>query len=478
MSFSSISIFSALLDTGNLFIHSAFFTRSVTVVFATITVLSAATGCTIPGFDNLDPTAGSTLGVLKRDPTNTNIQKDGFVKANTVKNNNGQFNKTALANLNVIKISQIDKNNLYLLTREKGLFFSSDGGVIWERRYIFSIASDLKNEQERNQDITNKITKNDNFAARDLTVDPNNKNIIYVAGKDSDKVGKVFQSVDGGNNFKLVYSEVEANVGVAAIAMDPINTLRIYIVLEKGALVRSFDGGQNWQKIQSFNEVPVQFGFIPNLENVFYGLFPTKGLRISRNDGEKWDNVSLKKIASVNTNASQSTNQNTTNTTNNNFANPFNGDSNTTNNTSSTGETYNEYTKLYPVLTGNFDDIKQKQSRGLDSVDWLLIGDKQAWISNKLNDGFRKLPLPLQSEQNNLTDIAYSTSQGSQKLFISVGNKLLESNNQGVGWNVTDKIQIQDKIGSINQIVIDRSNPEIMYLGLGTNRSRNSNSLF
>jgi hypothetical protein len=421
-------------------IKSEIIQKIFTFVFVIVAILSTAASCSIPFFGGGNSTPQAVLGVLKRDPS---IKKDGFNRANAVRAASGEVNVGGLSTLTTLKMVETGKDNLYLLTRDKGLFQSTDGAKTWERRYIFSIKSDKTNEQERNNEINQKIAKNDSFKVSDIAYDTSKPSTLYVSGKDSDTIGKIYQSSDSGQNFRLIYSEVEKNIGVAALTVDPRNPLRVYGILEKGALVRSLDGGLNWQKIRSFEETPLQFGFVPDFNNLFYALLPKKGLFLSDNDGQSWENKILNKTASA---INENQNRDGIN------LNPLD-----------RNETFGQFTKIIPV-TGI-------GSRG-GNQSWILLSDRQVWLTEDLNKPFAKLALPLQNEQNNILDVAFDPRKGVEKILVSLDNKLIDTQNKGISWNVQDNIQITDSIGNIRQILISRYDSEIIYLGLESTGER------
>lgn len=438
----------------NLF-ENPLFSRIFTVVFSSVAVLGAATGCTFPNLPGINNAEPAIYGVLKKDPTNTQIRTTGFVRANAVRSGD-QVNVQALSNVDTIEINQFDTDRLYLLTESKGLFVTENGGREWQRKYIFPVGSNNSNQQQREGEINSQIARNDAFLASDMTFNPSDKNVMYVSGLDQDRLGKIYRTVDGGNSFTQVYSEVTVNTNVTRVVLDPLNNQRVYAVLEQGAIIRSLDSGLNWQRIGSFSEAPLQIGFVPALNNVLFALFPSQGLKISNNDGDTWQSLNLSKAALSGQNSSETeVNRGT-----------FQFGSNNNQNT------FREFSAITPVITGNFEQIRERRNGDINNTEWLMIADQQLWVTSGLNQPFSPIQLPLQSSQNPLLAVSYDPKDGSRNLLASIENKLLESNNRGASWSTTDKIQINDNIGSIVNILQDRSNPDIIYLGLGTVRNQ------
>lgn len=467
------------------------FRKIFILFFSTITVFSSAASCTLPGLN----TGGSaqTLGILKRDPS---VKRDGFGAINAVTTkpieNSSQkcinnltseerknVNFNGLASLSGVKLEQKEINGqqiLYYLSREKGLFKSYNNGCWWQRVYLFPIDINpqtvdkdgknvRKNDKQLQREIEQKIAKNDQFAATDFVIDRNNANNIYIAGH-LNGIGKVYFSNNGGQSFQEIYTETD-KYAVKFIVQDPNNPLRIYLVLEGGALLRSLDGGSNWQKIRAFRETPIQIGFIPEFGNLFYILFARQGLITSRDDGETWQVHSLSKIPSQIGEKQENSGFN---------LNPLD------------SSPFGLFEKMVPVV---LTDRAGTQP-------WLMIADNQLWyienldLSSRVNlenannntsnslpqNAFKKLVLPLQNEKFNMLDVTYDPQSGLDKILVSIDDKLFETKNQGQSWSLKDKIQLSTPIGYIGQILIDKKDPDIIYLMLVSSKVSRRNGTF
>jgi hypothetical protein len=420
---------------------NAVISKITTLIFTTVTVLTAAAGCTLPSLPGFQSSQSFSYGVLKKDPTNTKTGSN-FVKANAVQLKEdldltkGSFAADELASqgltdLEVRKLHQSSKNTLYVLTNKKGLFKSENAGVTWKRRYLININPVETKGQTAEQIATQKNTligQNDSFQARDFYVDPGDENNILVTGKNAGKVGKIYRSEDGGKKFTQVYTEVEANVGVEMITRDPVNPNRIYAVLEKGALITSNDNGLSWQKIYTFAELPAQFGFNIATKNVMYVLLPNKGLYTSIDEGKTWENVPLKAGADT---------------------------------------TISSFSKIVFITKGDFNSRKNRGEGDIKNVEAALIAGQNLYFTDNITNGFNLVKLPVQSDKSNILDIDYNPGVGLAKVKVSIGNQLIESNDRGNSWSVSNEIPTETPIGNIVQILYDKENAEIIYLGLG-----------
>ena len=496
-----------------LFDRNLLFRKIFVVIFSSIAIFSSAAACTLPGLGGSN-TPATTYGVLKRDPS---VRSDGFGPVRSIKGQDCD-NSRCLSGLSGIKLLQVDDQNIYFLSRNKGLFRTTDGGREWERLYFFpidnidgkkTIQNDKgeniqtdKTKDEIDSEINTKIAQNDSFGASDFTVDLREPNRIYVSGI-FDGIGRILQSVDSGKSFVEIYKEVDKNIGVKMITIHSKSSQRIFGILDKGAMIRSMDSGVTWQKVRSFKETPVQIGFVPEFDNLFFALFPTLGFATSSDDGETWQTQELTR---ENSKIGETQNRDKFE------ANPFAGKEKfgtyekvipvvqgvnyleTQKNTQNTSKTPSNENSNSPANSNNLKlpnlpnienpfvsksktsipkiDTKnsQNQIKTLPSppinLPFLLIADRQVWFAPSPSENFTKLVLPVQNEQYNILDAAPDPRVGLDKILVSVDNTIFETQNRGQSWSLKDKVQIKTPIGNIGQILIDKNNPEIIYLML------------
>ncbi len=421
--------------------------RFFILFISSLAILTTAQSCTGLNLGISNPLVAPTiLGVLKHDPE---IKSDGFGQINSVKTVSGGKDVQGLSNLSGNKISQVNKDTLFLLTKTKGLFKSTNGGRDWERKYIFNINSNEFDQNKKNQEITAKINQNDSFVPSDFIIDTQNEQNIFVAGKTNDKIGKIYSSNDGGDTFKLTYTEVQVDIGVNIITIDPANPLRVYALLEGGSLIRSLDAGSTWKKVQNFKETPVQVGFTQGIKPTLFVILRTVGVSISLNDGDSWE--------TINTEKEPITEKSETKTEGASFI-----SSNPKKNI------FTLFDRFIPVSTPN---------GAIESA--IMVADNQLWYSENISKlPFKKLLLPLQADQQNILDVAIDRAKGLDRIYVSVGNKLLETKNKGESWNSQDKIGLSSKIGNIGQILLDKDNSETIYLMLIDPKLKRTNGRF
>ncbi|MBN09255.1 MAG: glycosyl hydrolase [Flavobacteriaceae bacterium] len=134
--------------------------------------------------------------------------------------------------------------NLWKSNRERGLYKSTNGGKNWKKILYVSEKAGIG----------------------DLILDPNNSRILYASSWEMKRNGyrmdsggddsKIFRSFDGGNSWEDISSFngfPKTPWGIVGIAISPKNSKRIWAMIEakEGGLFRSDDGGNNWKKVNT-----------------------------------------------------------------------------------------------------------------------------------------------------------------------------------------------------------------------------------
>lgn len=130
-------------------------------------------------------------------------------------------------------------------SEERGVYKTTDGGATWNK----------------------VLYVNEGTGCADLTMDPNNSNILYASMWEFRRTGwsfnsggensALYKSTDGGANWSKIHNGFpEGNLGRLAIAVAPSNSNVLYTVIEaeedtKKGLYRSDDAGQNWKQLNN-----------------------------------------------------------------------------------------------------------------------------------------------------------------------------------------------------------------------------------
>ena len=130
-------------------------------------------------------------------------------------------------------------------SEERGVFKSSDGGETWK----------------------NILYVNESTGSADLTIDPNNPNIIYASMwefrrgpwffESGGESSALYKSIDGGESWGKIHNGFPVGkLGRLAIAVAKTDSNILYTVIEaekdddKG-LYKSFDGGESWEQVNN-----------------------------------------------------------------------------------------------------------------------------------------------------------------------------------------------------------------------------------
>jgi len=131
---------------------------------------------------------------------------------------------------------------------ERGVYRSTDGGKNWER----------------------VLYKDENTGAIQVTIDPNNSNIVFAdmwAGRQgpwengawNGKESGLFKSTDGGTTWKKITKGLpttDQGLGRIGFCIAPSDSKRMYATVDagrEGGIFRSDDAGENWTRIQADN---------------------------------------------------------------------------------------------------------------------------------------------------------------------------------------------------------------------------------
>ncbi|MEP6710933.1 MAG: hypothetical protein ABJA37_00880 [Ferruginibacter sp.] len=129
---------------------------------------------------------------------------------------------------------------------ERGIYRSTDAGKTWEK----------------------VLYKDENTGAAQVTIDPNNSNIVYADlwagrqgpwenGRWEGKQSGLFKSIDGGTSWKKLTTGLpttDQGLGRIGFCIAPSNSNRLYATVDAGNLggiYRSDDAGESWMNINA-----------------------------------------------------------------------------------------------------------------------------------------------------------------------------------------------------------------------------------
>ena len=149
-------------------------------------------------------------------------------------------------NANVVYVAAL--GHQFGPNEQRGVFKSTDGGANWKQ----------------------VLTRGPKAGAVDLSLDPNNPNVIYAAfwevyrtpySMESGGPGSgLWKSTDGGETWSDLSTKPgmpKGMLGRVGVAVSPANPQRVYALIEanEGGAFRSDNGGDTWIRVNSSNEI-------------------------------------------------------------------------------------------------------------------------------------------------------------------------------------------------------------------------------
>ncbi len=161
---------------------------------------------------------GNDGGVFRSDDGGRN-----FSAKNAVENNRTINGVDVLS----LSINPQDGNEIYMGSKASGIFKSTDGGELWKQLKV------------------SLLTPTKIYSLAIDPTDPRNIFAVAVLGKR----GKVVKSTDAGETWKDVYTEPSGGSLVLSLAIDPRNSQRIFAGTDQGQIIFSEDGGVTWRSV-------------------------------------------------------------------------------------------------------------------------------------------------------------------------------------------------------------------------------------
>lgn len=128
----------------------------------------------------------------------------------------------SIRNIRVVVQHPANPKILVAGTEDNGLYFTTDGGNVWEKR-------------------DNGVGHSTFYA---IAFDPNNQDVIYAGGYQTG----VYKSIDGGMKWTRSHKGLD-NLNIHAVAVTPNDSKRIYAGTMGNGVYMSEDGGKSWKYI-------------------------------------------------------------------------------------------------------------------------------------------------------------------------------------------------------------------------------------
>lgn len=166
-----------------------------------------------------------------------------------------------------------DPKNVYLGTKNSGLYVTFDYGETWTQ--MIDSAGQLS--------PSSTVLK--------IIVDPKDSNNIYVSVLQNN-YGSVLRSKDAGRSFETVYTTAGQNQKVISLAINSEDPKFIYIGTSVGGVFESEDFGSTW-KLLKFFDSPIRVVFIPKNDSKSLYIGAERGLFKTTNRGANFTDLSF-----------------------------------------------------------------------------------------------------------------------------------------------------------------------------------------
>jgi len=223
-------------------------------------------GCTIKLGGNNAP---ATLGVFKSvDNGEKWVEKNQFLSSGGV---------GRISGINVLSLTMdpSDKKGIYINSDASGLLYSYDGAESWQ-----------------------KATQIGSGLIESIAIDSENKCTIYATFANT-----ILKSDDCNRNWSEIFIETRGlKFAITALAVDLVDNKIVYAGNAGGEVLKSVDGGTNWQTINRLGDRIVKILVDTENPETLYFATKTKGLFKAEGGGLSWVNINdgLKSFSGAN----------------------------------------------------------------------------------------------------------------------------------------------------------------------------------
>ena len=176
----------------------------------------------------------------------------------------GQPQRFSGANVIWMSIDPNDSNAIYYGSIGNGLIYTLDGGGSW-----------------------NQVSSLGNASIRTVEVSPDDKCTVYISINNVVK-----KTTDCMRSWQDVYFDSDFSSAITSLAIDHYDSNIVYIGSSRGDLIKTIDGGTNWQTISRLKSRINKIAIHPEDSREIYVITEKKGFFKTVDAGETWDDFS------------------------------------------------------------------------------------------------------------------------------------------------------------------------------------------
>jgi len=177
--------------------------------------------------------------------------------------------KTSIPQVDVlnIAINRNDPKNVYIGTQNGILLATTNGGDTWKKLNFTST----------------KIYG--------LDIDPLDGKIVYASGL-WNKRGKIFKSLDGGENWKEVFTTPAEGPLVVSLIVNKQNSKELYASISDGQIIKSQDAGESWKNIYTDRSPITKISLDAKNDKLIYAVTLAGEIFRSKDAGQTFEDIS------------------------------------------------------------------------------------------------------------------------------------------------------------------------------------------
>lgn len=289
----------------------------------------------------------------------------------------GKDKNLAAAQILNIFIEPANPNNILAATFNAGVYGSDNGGQNW-------------------------VLLLPKFGAYTAFISPSNSQDIFVAGN-RNSYPMILKSPDRGGTWVELYSQPAGQGSVSSLIMDPRNSSVLFAGLTSGTIIKSLDGGHNWNSVTDFDDRIVRIAFSTDARTI-YALCKVQGLKKSQDGGRTWSELAL------------------------------------------------------PEKANAYNDLVVDE-RGGSTI--FVANNQGLFVSFDAGEKWTELSLPVSPELDAISAVAVNP-QNNRQIFATIKSTIYRSDDRGATWR-TESLPTNRVVGDI---AIDKSEPNKIYVGL------------